>query len=129
MNPVPDQIADLALKKKTAKKANNKTVPSKNEEKKEDGRMLKSTKDGVLKLHIYDKKYDHNSPPKVKFDEYNPFSRNKHHPLCTILKSTGDLVIGGKTQGLSSQKGWRSCAMSVLYEFWPQSVVPADDCK
>ena len=128
-DPVPEQIDDPALKNTTVKMAISKTVPSKTKEKKEDGRMLKRTKDGVLKLHIYDKKYDHKSPPKVQFDKYNPFSPNLHHPLVSVIEATGRETIDGKRQTLSMQKGWRSCAISVPYEFWPQSVIPTDDCK
>ena len=135
MKVVHDQIADRVAKKKTMNKANSeKTVPSKNEKNKEDGWMLKSTKaqisNGLRKTVVFDKKYDHTSPPKVQLDEYYPFSVNvRHHPLRSILESTGALYINEKRTGFSNHKGWRNIALCVPFQHWDESVVRGDDSK
>ena len=137
VDPVPDQIADPTLKHNTMKEANSKSVlglefgtrTSKNEEKKVDRRMLKSTKDGVSKAHVFDKPFDHSGPPKDQFDEYNPLSDNRHHPLISVVEATGRETTAAKRQTLSNLKGWRSGAISVPFLSWSQSVIRAADCK
>ena len=129
IDPVPDPIADPTLQHKTMKEANSRTVPSKNEEKKVDRRMLKITKDGVSPKHVFDKPFDHNKPPKKQFDEYNPLSRNLHHPLISIIEATGRSTTNGKAKTLSMQKGWQSAALSAPFLSWSQSVISAADRK
>ena len=129
VHPVRDQIPDQTLKPKSMKAAKSKTIPSQNEEKKVDRRMLKSTKDGVMKEKVFDKPFDHTKPPQIQFDEYNPWSPNHHHPLISIVEATGRETTNGKKQTLSQQKGWRSAAISVPFSSWSQSVISAADRK
>ena len=53
---------------------------------------------------VLDKKFDHAAAIKRQFEEYDPYSRNLHHPLLTILEATGALIVKGKLKGISENK-------------------------
>ena len=128
VSEVHEHIVDRASKTKSTKKTKSTNImPAQNEEQKEDQNILKSTRDqtlkGLRKQVVLDKKFVHALTVKEQFDAYDPFGLNVHHPLRTVLESTGPLIVGGERKGFSSHKGWRNCALCVPFKDWATSVL------